>query len=109
MVANGVPEVQCMLFQATEKTRNQYRYLALRFPEYQRNLRLRSETLLNMREFLIKKKRFVEVETPTLFKKTPGVRIFIVNDDIIACAIYNAALHIIPGSSGIYCTDARRE
>lgn len=26
-----------------------------------------------MREFLIRKKNFVEVETPTLFKKTPGV------------------------------------
>lgn len=31
--------------------------------------------LFKIREFLIKKKHFVEVETPTLFKKTPGVNI----------------------------------
>lgn len=39
----------------------------------QRNLRLRSKLLMQMREFLINSRNFVEVETPTLFKKTPGV------------------------------------
>lgn len=29
-----------------------------------------------MREFLINNREFVEVETPTLFKKTPGVITF---------------------------------
>lgn len=39
----------------------------------QYNLRLRSKLLMKMREFLINSREFVEVETPTLFKKTPGV------------------------------------
>lgn len=42
----------------------------------QYNLRLRSKLLMKMREFLINHREFVEVETPTLFKKTPGVIIF---------------------------------
>lgn len=56
---------------------NRYRFLALRFSSLQRNLRLRSEMMFKIREFLITKKKFVEVETPTLFKKTPGVSIVI--------------------------------
>lgn len=39
----------------------------------QYNLRLRSKLLMKMREFLINNRDFVEVETPTLFKKTLGV------------------------------------
>jgi len=45
----------------------------LRYPEMQYNLRLRSKLLMKMREFLINHRAFVEVETPTLFKKTHGV------------------------------------
>lgn len=62
-----------VVLQASERTSNQHRYLALRFPELQHNLRLRSEMLFKIREFLIRGRNFVEVETPTLFKKTPGV------------------------------------
>ncbi|KAI1290343.1 Aspartate--tRNA ligase, mitochondrial [Halotydeus destructor] len=54
-----------------EQTRLKYRYLDLRNEEMQRNLRLRSEIVKRMRDFFHKYK-FVEVETPTLFKKTPG-------------------------------------
>ncbi|XP_022908417.2 aspartate--tRNA ligase, mitochondrial [Onthophagus taurus] len=57
---------------AKESLRMQYRYLDLRFHEMQRNLRVRSEILMKMREFLINKVGFVEIETPTLFKATPG-------------------------------------
>ncbi|XP_015604847.1 aspartate--tRNA ligase, mitochondrial isoform X2 [Cephus cinctus] len=57
---------------AKEALRMQYRYLALRFPEMQRNLRLRSNVLMKMREYLINNCDFVDVETPTLFKSTPG-------------------------------------
>lgn len=53
--------------------RLKYRYVDLRYPEMQYNLRLRSKLLMKMREFLINNRDFVEVETPTLFKKTPGV------------------------------------
>ncbi|XP_065200603.1 aspartate--tRNA ligase, mitochondrial isoform X2 [Planococcus citri] len=57
---------------ANSKILNRYRFLALRFPELQNNLRLRSKMLFQMRNFLIAQRNFVEVETPTLFKKTPG-------------------------------------
>ncbi|GJQ70074.1 hypothetical protein Trydic_g22550 [Trypoxylus dichotomus] len=57
---------------AKESLRMQYRYLDLRFPEMQFNLRTRSRMLMKMREFLINQAGFVDVETPTLFKATPG-------------------------------------
>lgn len=55
-----------------EQLRLQHRYIDLRFPEMQRNLRLRSQMLHNMRRFLVERHNFVEVETPTLFCRTPG-------------------------------------
>lgn len=59
-----------------EALRMQYRYLDMRFTNMQRNLRVRSTLLLEMRNFLAKKSNFIEIETPTLFKATPGVRQF---------------------------------
>lgn len=56
-----------------EALQMQYRYLALRFPFLQRNLRLRSQVLNKLRFFLIEQCGFVDVETPTLFRRTPGV------------------------------------
>ncbi|XP_063222062.1 aspartate--tRNA ligase, mitochondrial [Bacillus rossius redtenbacheri] len=58
--------------QAKESLRMRHRYLALRFPEMQRNLRMRSSLLLAMRTFLCTQCGFVDVETPTLFRRTPG-------------------------------------
>lgn len=55
-----------------EQLRMQYRYLDLRFPEMQYNLRQRSAMLHSMRRFLIERNGFIEVETPTLFCRTPG-------------------------------------
>ncbi|XP_059048371.1 aspartate--tRNA ligase, mitochondrial [Achroia grisella] len=55
-----------------EQLRLQHRYIDLRFPEMQYNLRQRSTMLHNMRRFLVEKHNFVEVETPTLFCRTPG-------------------------------------
>ncbi|XP_038210388.1 aspartate--tRNA ligase, mitochondrial-like [Zerene cesonia] len=55
-----------------EQLRLQYRYVDIRFPEMQYNLRQRSLMLHNMRRFLIEKHNFCEVETPTLFCRTPG-------------------------------------
>lgn len=57
---------------AGEQTRLEYRYLDLRFADMQRNLRLRSRLLARMRDFLVELAAFVEVETPTLFRRTPG-------------------------------------
>ena len=59
--------------QASENLRMKYRYLDLRYPVMQKNLRERSKFLMKMRNYLINEVNFVEVETPTLFKKTPGV------------------------------------
>lgn len=53
-------------------TKLKYRYLSLRSSKTQENLRLRSTLLMKMREFLIQEHGFVDVETPTLFKRTPG-------------------------------------
>jgi hypothetical protein len=58
---------------ATEATRMTFRYLDLRTREMQRRLRFRSALLARMRSFLGQRCAFVEVETPTLFKRTPGV------------------------------------
>ncbi|XP_044742237.1 aspartate--tRNA ligase, mitochondrial [Chrysoperla carnea] len=55
-----------------EALRMQYRYLDLRFPDMQYNLRIRSKLLMKFREFLINKCEFVDVETPSLFRRTPG-------------------------------------
>lgn len=55
-----------------------HRYLELRQPYLQRNIRLRSKALQAVREFLISKS-FCEIETPTLFRKTSeGAREYVV-------------------------------
>lgn len=58
---------------AKENLRMEFRYIDLRYEDMQRNLRLRSSVLMKMREYLCNQAGFVEVETPTLFRKTPGV------------------------------------
>lgn len=66
--------VQVRSFNRSNETlRMKYRYVDLRFEDMQRNLRLRSNVLMKMREYLINAAGFVEVETPTLFRRTPGV------------------------------------
>lgn len=40
----------------------------------QKSLRLRSELVMKMREYLVRHHNFVDIETPTLFRRTPGVR-----------------------------------
>ncbi|XP_043795074.1 aspartate--tRNA ligase, mitochondrial [Apis laboriosa] len=64
---------------AKESTQMKYRYISLRYPQLQKNLRLRSKVVMKMREYLIKQCNFVDIETPTLFKNTPeGAQEFIV-------------------------------
>ncbi|RZF44267.1 hypothetical protein LSTR_LSTR006817 [Laodelphax striatellus] len=57
---------------ANEYLRLKHRYLDLRSPSMQKSLRMRSKLLMRMREFLVAEREFVEVETPTLFGRTPG-------------------------------------
>ncbi|XP_004596358.2 aspartate--tRNA ligase, mitochondrial isoform X1 [Ochotona princeps] len=56
----------------TEALRLRYRYLDLRSSQMQHNLRLRSRMVMKMREYLCNMHGFVDIETPTLFKRTPG-------------------------------------
>ncbi|EZA48320.1 Aspartyl-tRNA synthetase, mitochondrial [Ooceraea biroi] len=57
---------------AKESQQMKYRYLSLRYPELQKNMKMRSTLTMRMREFLINECSFVDIETPTLFKSTPG-------------------------------------
>ena len=54
-----------------ESLRLQHRYLDLRNIWLQNNLKLRSDVTMKMRNFL-SDHGFIEVETPTLFRRTPG-------------------------------------
>jgi len=64
--------------QLSENVRLQYRFLDLRRPQMQYNLRLRHRAAQAAREYL-DKHGFVDVETPMLYKSTPeGAREFLV-------------------------------
>ncbi len=56
---------------AKEETQLRYRYLSFRYPEMQQCLRIRSAFMDKVRRFLIDS-GFVDVDTPTLFRRTPG-------------------------------------
>jgi aspartyl-tRNA synthetase len=55
-----------------EVKRLEHRYIDLRCAAMQKNLRTRSQVCMRMREYLINRCGFVEIETPTLFRRTPG-------------------------------------
>ena len=68
---SSLPIQQSKHVGAKEALRMQYRYLDLRNPVLQRNLMLRSQITMAMRQFLVDK-GFLDIETPTLFRRTPG-------------------------------------
>ncbi|XP_022695453.1 aspartate--tRNA ligase, mitochondrial-like [Varroa jacobsoni] len=70
--AQGLPFIPREYQKKSEALRLQYRFLDLRHQQMQSNLRQRSQFTHAVRRHLVEKLGFCEVETPTLFRSTPG-------------------------------------
>jgi len=82
---------------ARDDLRFKYRYLDLRTAAMQRKIRLRSEVMQAVREYLTGQ-NFVEVETPTMIKSTPeGAR-----DFLVPSRLHPGTFYAMPQSPQLY-------
>ncbi len=90
-------EVASSGYDIGEDVRMKYRYIDLRRPRLQKNIRNRFKMLKFMRDFL-SERDFVEIETPILSKSTPeGAR-----DYLVPSRLYGGKFYALPQSPQQY-------